>query len=160
MNGLVRSSLLHPRWGQVGGDFDHVLDGFFRPHAGRAGADPEAGIAPALDIAETDTAYEVVVDLPGVAKENIEVTVQDGVLTITAESKSAWEETGTDKGEEKKAGRVIRRERRFGKYVRSLNLGSDVDETAVKARSRDGVLTVEIPKAAAVLPRKVAVDVH
>ena len=160
MNGPIRSSLLYPRWANLGGDMDHVLDGFFRSRATTSGTGPDPTVAPLVDVIETDGAYQVVVDLPGVAKANIEVTVHDGVLTISAESKSAGPAKGAENHEEKTAGRVLRRERRFGKFQRSLNLGPGVDEGQVSARSLDGVLTVEIPKTAAALPRKVAVNVH
>ena len=84
-----------------------------------------------------------------IINDDIEVTVHDGILTLAAETKSE---------ESDESGRVLRRERRYGKYARSLNVGTEVDEESVSAEYRDGVLTITIPKAAKVLPRKIAVD--
>jgi len=90
-------------------------------------------------------------DLPGVNKDDINVTVENGVLTITAET--------TSEKEEKEGERVIRQERRYGKYVRSLRLGSEVDAGNVKANYKDGVLELVLPKAEAAKPKKISVDV-
>ncbi len=82
-------------------------------------------------------------------KEDINVTLQDGVLTINAESKV--------ESEEKKEGRVIRQERRFGRYVRSMRLGGAVDESKVQANYKDGVLELVLPKAEEIKPRQISV---
>ncbi|MFL6622824.1 MAG: Hsp20/alpha crystallin family protein [Sulfurifustis sp.] len=107
--------------------------------------------APAMDIAERDNEYVVRTDLPGVRKEDINVLLENGVLTISAERKT--------EEEQKEGERRIRREVRYGRYTRSLRLGTQVDEKAVKASYRDGVLELRLPKAEEVKPRKIAVDV-
>ena len=106
---------------------------------------------PAADISETDTEYLVKAELPGVKKEDIDVSVENGVLTITAESKSETEE--------KEGERIIRQERRYGRYLRSLRLGKAVDEKQVKASYKDGVLELILPKAEDVKPKKISVNV-
>ncbi len=78
--------------------------------------------------------------------------MQNGVLTISAESKQESEEKGK--------GRIIRQERRYGKYVRHLRLDSDIDEGKVKAHYEDGMLELVLPKVEAVQPKKIAVDVQ
>jgi hypothetical protein len=71
-------------------------------------------LVPAIDLHEDDKSYTVRAEIPGVKKEDIDVTVHDGVLTINAESRYEHEE--------KEEGRVIRQERRYGKYVRTIRI--------------------------------------
>ena len=94
--------------------------------------------APRVDIKELDGHYEITAELPGVAKEDIHVHVKDGILTLEAET--------TQEDKEEKEGKVIRQERRYGKYMRSFNLGGDVEESDIKANFVDGVLKLEAPK--------------
>ena len=132
------------------GYFDNsgdVLNGFFRtPVAYRSAR--KARI-PAVDVTETDTAYQAKAELPGIRKENLDVTVDDGVLTIKAER--------NDNEEQTENGQLIRRERSTGKFVRSLRLGGNVNEETITAEYRDGVLHITLPKAREVQPRKVEV---
>ncbi len=93
---------------------------------------------PAIDVHEEDGLYRVKADLPGVAKDDIQVTLENGVLSISAETHQ--------QSEEKKEGKVIRRERHEGRYSRSFSVGSNIDASAIKARFEDGVLTLELPK--------------
>jgi len=129
------------------GDFDDMFDEFWRP-ARREGA---GAFAPAVDVSEKEDAFHIRADLPGVKKDDLEITFQDGVLTINAE-------TSEEKREEKE-GRVIRQERRYGKFVRSMNLGDAVDPDKIKADYKDGVLDLVLPKAEKVKPRKIDVKV-
>jgi len=133
-----------------GNDFNDVFESFFRPTRSVEEATSE-NLVPALDIREREHDFLVHADLPGVKKENIDINLENGVLTITAESK---QET-----EEKDGERLLRQERRYGRYVRSLRLGNDIDGTKVKASYDDGVLEVTLPKAEASKPKKIAVDV-
>jgi HSP20 family protein len=104
-----------------------------------------------VDVAETDIAYLVKAELPGIRKEDLDVTVDDGVLTIKAEHNDNQEQTEN--------GQLIRQERSYGKFVRSLRLGANVNEETITAKYRDGVLHVTLPKAKEVQPRKVEVSV-
>ena len=94
--------------------------------------------APRVDIHEVGDHYEITAELPGVDKNDIQIHVKDGILTLEAET--------TRKEEEKEAGKVIRQERRYGKLMRSFNLGADIDEADIKASFVDGVLTLRAPK--------------
>lgn len=132
-------------------DFDRALDGIFWPRR-PAPVDAERALVPPVDVAETDCAYVVEADLPGVSKDDIEVTIKDGVLTISARRGNG---SNADAG-----GRVIRRERRRGKFVRSLRLADDIDDSGVVAEHKDGVLVLTLPKAEAARPRKIEVEVH
>lgn len=138
--------------GFFGDDIDRVFEGFFRPLGWVEEAKAEA-LVPATDIREREHEYVVCTDLPGVKKEDIDVTLENGVLTITAESKS-------EKEEKKEDGRLLRQERRYGRYVRSLRLGTEVDSAKLKANYKDGVLELILPKAEAAKPKKISVDVH
>ena len=85
------------------------------------------------------------------AREDLNVTINDGVLTINAERK--------EEKKDEKDGRVIRQERYYGKFVRSLRLGSDIDEGRIEAEYENGVLNLSLPKTAEVKPRKVDVKI-
>ena len=89
--------------------------------------------------------------MPGVRKEDLDVAVDDGVLTIKAEHNGNQEQTEN--------GQLIRQERSYGKFVRSLRLGTNVNEETITAEYRDGVLHITLPKAKEVQPRKVEVSV-
>ena len=134
------------RW--LDDDFGDFFEGFFRP---ARSIEPTRNVVPAVDVSEDDNGYVVRAELPGVKKEDIDVTLEDGVLTISAETKS--------ESEEKEGERVIRRERRYGKYARSLRLGTQVEEGKVKANYKDGILELALPKSEAVKPKRIAVDV-
>ena len=148
MNNLIYPEERYLRSGQFD-NFGDVLNGFFRlPLTHRS---VRKDRIPAVDVAETDTAYQVKAELPGIRKEDLDVTVDDGVLTIKAEHNDNQEQTEN--------GQLIRQERSYGKFVRSLRLGANVDEETITAEYRDGVLHITLPKAKEVQPRKVEVSV-
>ena len=111
----------------------------------------ETAKMPAIDVSENEGAYLVKAELPGVAREDLNVTINDGILTINAERK--------EEKKDEKDGRVIRQERYYGKFVRSLRLGSDIDEERIEAQYENGVLNLSLPKTAEVKPRKVDVKI-
>ena len=90
------------------------------------------------DIRETDTNYELAIDLPGFKKDEINLDIKDGYLTVSAEK-------GLDKKEEDKKGRVLRQERYAGVCSRSFYVGN-VKPEEVKAKYESGVLSVVLPK--------------
>ena len=92
------------------------------------------------DIRELDNGYEVVVDLPGFTKDEVQATLENGYLTISAEK-------GLDKDEkEKETGRYIRRERYAGACSRSFYVGKEVHQDDIKAEFKHGILTLFVPK--------------
>lgn len=91
------------------------------------------------DVHETETGYEIDMDLPGFKKDQIQLELENGYLTITASK-------GLDKDEKTKAGKVIRQERYAGAMQRSFYVGEHVTEENVKAKFEDGVLHLEVPK--------------
>jgi HSP20 family protein len=152
MSTLIRRADRSPmrRMGLWGDDLDRVMEGFFRP-LGWPEEAASVDLVPAMDVIEREDAFIVKTEMPGVKKDDIKITTEDGVLTISAETRSETEE--------KKEGRVIRQERRYGKYVRSLRLGTGVDSRNVKASYKDGILELTLPKAEEAKPKKISVSV-
>jgi HSP20 family protein len=114
------------------------------------GSELLGGWAPALDLSQDKDNVFVKVELPGMKKEEISITLHEGVLTISGERKHE---------EEKKAGDVFRSERFFGKFHRSVALPAAVKTDKVAAAYKDGILTVTLPKAEEAKPKQIAVSV-
>jgi HSP20 family protein len=102
-----------------------------------------------VDVKEDDKAYTVHADIPGVKKEDIQVSIEGNQVSISAESR-------TEK-EEKKGEKVIRSERYCGKVARSFTLAHDVDEAKSEAKYADGVLELTLPKKAVSTTRKLEI---
>jgi HSP20 family protein len=149
MNALIRTPArgVTRRWND---EIDNLFEGFFRP---MRWVEEEAaqGLMPRLDVVERDNEFVVQAEMPGIRKEDIEITLEQGVLTISGESRS--------EKEEKEGERIVRQERRYGKYIRSLRLGKDIDDKKVKANYRDGILELVLPKQEEVKPKKISVNV-
>ena len=142
-SGLVRRPVAG-----IFGDFDSLVDSFFLPLR-EAGVKPGASLVPAMDVVEKDDRYEVEVELPGVKKEDVNISLQEGVLTINAGNRR--EKT------EERDGRVISRELRRGEFVRSLRFGSAIEESGIDAGFSDGILHIRLPKAQEAQPRRIEV---
>jgi HSP20 family protein len=128
------------------------IDRFFNdvwPQLGSSTA--ETFFAPRVDIKEAGDHYEITAELPGVDKKDIHVHVREGVLTLEAET--------TKEESEKKGDKIIRQERRYGKFMRSFNLGADVSESDIKASFKDGVLRLEAPKIVEKVQERRRIDV-
>jgi HSP20 family protein len=128
---------------------------FSRPALPRTnGNDKETMIVadwvPSVDVSETDGDYQIKAEIPDVKKEDVKVTVEEGVLTIQGERKQEKEEKG------KKYHRV---ERSYGRFVRSFTLPDLVDEEKVKAEFKDGVLNLQLPKSEKAKPKAIEVAV-
>lgn len=105
---------------------------------------------PTVDISETEGEYVIKAELPEVKKEDVKVTVENGVLTLQGERRQEIEEKG------KKFHRV---ERSYGSFARSFTLPESVDDVAVKAEFKDGVLNLRLPKTEKVKPKAIEVRV-
>ena len=105
---------------------------------------------PSVDISETDTEYLIKAELPEVKKEDVKVTLQDGVLTIQGERKQEKEE------KRKKFHRV---ERSYGSFVRSFTLPDYVDDTKARAEFKEGILNLHLPKSERTKPKAIEVKV-
>jgi HSP20 family protein len=119
-----------------------LLEEFFQPSTG----EPRDGSFP-IDIEETATGYQLTVDLPGLEKSDIGIDLHENTLTISAERK---EERATD-------GRLLWRERAFGKLSRTVQLPQAVDPDAVKATYVNGALQITMQKLAATKTKKISV---
>ena len=116
-----------------------------------------------VDITESDSELTVKASLPGYSTEEVKVHIDDGVLTIEAEHEEESTTEGAEGAENGAANgdapRYIRRERSFGSVRRSFTLPTDLRDGDLKAKLRNGVLTVHIPKAEAPTPTVIDVEV-
>lgn len=106
------------------------------------------GLVPRLDLRTTDDAVVVEAELPGVRREDVELTLDEGSLVLKGEKRDRWSDT---EGDDAPASPEVHRvERSFGAFERHVPLPVEVDEAAVKATFVDGILTVTLPKATVV----------
>ncbi|MGC3957701.1 MAG: Hsp20/alpha crystallin family protein [Verrucomicrobiota bacterium] len=110
-----------------------------------------SGWAPALDVYEDKDNYVVKAEVPGLKKEDIIVSLQDGTLSISGERKS---ETKHEEAS------VYRTERSFGRFQRTVALPTAVEADKVKAAYKDGILTITVPKAEEAKPKQIKVSVN
>lgn len=108
----------------------------------------ESNPAPRTNISETDTAYELAFELPGLEDKDIHVHMQDQTLTVTAERQDQREAQGK---------RWHRVEHRYGRFSRTISLPHDAANTGIEAVYQKGVLTVTVPKAPESRPTKIQV---
>jgi len=127
-------------------DFDSLLSQVLAPSFARSVSGARSGSGPQapLSVWEADDAYHVELDVPGVSKEQIDVTFEKGTLQIVAERKQPAEE---------RAG--LHEERVYGKVTRSLNLSDSVDPDSIAAELNDGVLRVTVAKVPEIQPRRI-----
>jgi HSP20 family protein len=124
---------------------DDLFRGFFRPVRGEREA-----VSIKLDVAEKDGAYVVKAEIPGVSKDDIQVSIEGNQVTIGAEVKR--------ENEKKEGERVLHSERYYGSAFRSFTLPSDLDEEASKAKYENGVLELTLAKKPAVAGRKLTIQ--
>lgn len=118
-------------------DMNRLFDGFFGRREPARTANGLQRWVPAMDLVETDEHLVLRADLPGLERDDVEIEVKDGVLTVSGERKAEHE----DKGEG-----YHRVERSFGRFSRSLGLPQGVDASQVEASFERGVLAVKVPK--------------
>jgi HSP20 family protein len=119
-------------------EMDQLFDGFLRDgFPTQRMLSGKSELFPHLDVKENDTAILIEAELPGLAEENVDLTLQDGILSITGEKKF-------EQSEEKDSYHV--KERRYGSFQRMLRLPDTVDEEKVEAKFEKGVLKVTLPK--------------
>jgi len=127
---------------------DSFLDTEFRSWPGRA----VESWSPRVDIVEEKDRYRLHADLPGLTREEIKVSVENGVLSVSGERKV--------EKREKKDGDYQYFERSYGSFCRSFNLPDHVDANAIKANYTNGVLELELPKTEKALPKQIEVKVQ
>ncbi len=117
--------------------FDNLFDAFFGDDSRLPVLSGNAVFSPRIDVKEDDNSYEVSAELPGLEEKDIELTVDDGKLVLRGE-KSATSE--------KKEGQYFRQERTYGRFERAFYLPDGVQDDAIKAKFKNGVLTLHLPK--------------
>jgi len=128
-------------------EIDRLFDDFGRGLAAPAGSGP-AALIPDIEVAETDKQIEVTVELPGLERKDVDISLEGNTLTIRAEKKAETEQK--DKN-------VQLSERSYGMFLRVLELPVTVDPSAVQATMSNGVLKISIPKPAQSQPKKIEV---
>ena len=129
------------------GDLDRMMDAVFGDFSNLR----SASRIPAVDVSETDTEYLVQADIPGFAENEVEIKVDDQLLTISG--KHAEAESKTEAKE--KAPAWLIRERRSASFVRSFTLPADVEKEQIEAKVANGVLTIHLPKSPKAQPRTI-----
>lgn len=105
--------------------------------------------APRMDVEETDDAYIIHADLPGIDKKNLHISLQDNVLTIKGERKYE---------EKKETKNHFQLERAYGNFYRTITLPEKVKEEEIKAKYKDGVLTITLPKSEEAKPKMIEIQ--
>lgn len=145
MNGMSR---YYPR--DVAGLQDEVERMFRHVFSGEGETPSTAGAwSPALDVEEDEEAFTLHVELPGVDPQDVEVSLEENVLTIGGERRFY---------DERSQEGFRRIERRFGRFHRSIRLPDRVAGDQVKAQYKEGLLTIEVPKAEEAKPRRIEVQ--
>lgn len=143
MNSLSRISTLDDA-------FDDILQGFFRPVRSGQGGATTGAVQPRIDVWARDDAFAVTVELPGIKRENIDISISGNEVSISAEA--------TEVREQGEKVRQLYGERRYGKYQRTIVLPHEVDQNQCQAKYNDGVLELVLPFNPNVMPKKIQVS--
>ena len=131
--------------------FDTMVESQFPEIIDQVGVKPYQGTAyPKVNVYEYDDKVGIVAEIPGLDKGQLNVDVEDGVLTISGDKHGVWEEDGA---------KVLRRELKASSFKRSFTLGELLDGGSIKANFKDGVLSIEIPKMEPAKPKKHSVKI-
>ena len=131
--------------------FDSMVESQFPDIVKSVGVKPYQGSAyPKVNVYEYDDKVGIVAEIPGLNKKQLNVDVEDGVLTISGDKHSTFEEDGA---------KVIRRELKQSSFKRSFELGEQLDGDSIAANFKDGVLSVSIPKIEPEKPKKTFVKI-
>jgi HSP20 family protein len=132
--------------------FDHFnndMKDYFTNTRRKVAATQERDLAPAVDIREEESRYLLSADIPGVEREKIEITLEEGVLTLKGERRGESATNGQN---------YRRRERRQGAFIRQFSLPETVDTQNISATVKDGVLDIVIPKQAKPQPTRITIN--
>jgi HSP20 family protein len=131
-------------------EINRMFDNFFHGDLTDSTSAFTSAWVPAVDIAEHDNDFVVRMELPGVTKDDVKITMQEGTLTVRGEKKQEKESRGSD---------FHRVERSYGSFQRSFALPTAVRADGIDATFRDGVLTMSLPKAEEAKPKQIDVKV-
>lgn len=131
-------------------EIDRVFDRFF-PDRDQEGdtTSPQTVWRPRMDLIETDEAYRLHLDMPGMSKDDLTISYQDNELTVSGERTSDRREEGEE---------YVRVERSFGHFRRSFTLPNSVEADNIQAAYDDGVLTLTVPKTETEKPRQIEIQ--
>ena len=127
-------------------NMDRMLENFF---SNPAGFEQGANLGLPLDVVENQDAYIIRAEVPGLKPEDLDITLNNNLLTIRGETKSEQEHEGE---------RFHLRERQFGSFARSISLPSTVDANAIDANYNAGILTLRLPKAENAKPKRISIN--
>ena len=131
--------------------FDKVMDTHYPEVIDQVGVKPFQGSAyPKVNVYEYDDKVGIVAEIPGLTKKQLNVEVEDNVLTISGDKHSVWDDAKA---------KVLRRELKQSSFKRSFTLGELLDGDSVKANFKDGILSIEIPKTEPVVPKKHSIKI-
>ncbi|OEY66151.1 Hsp20/alpha crystallin family protein [Marinobacter sp. X15-166B] len=144
------------RWNPID-EFENLLDrynrhfGMVRRNDDRDGMFSRSDWAPAVDIKESEQCFTIEAELPGMQREDVKVTIHDGVLAVQGERKRE-EESGDEKHH--------RIERVYGSFTRRFTLPDNVDQDTISASFKDGILTLTLTKVEPAEPKAIEVEVN
>ena len=131
--------------------FDQIIDKHYPEVTDQIGVKPYQGSAyPKVNVYEYDDKVGIVAEIPGLDKKQLEVSVEEGVLTIAGDKHSAFENDGA---------KVLRRELKQSSFKRQFELGDMLDGENIKANFKDGILSVSVPKIEPEKPKKHTVKI-
>ena len=130
-------------------DVDRLFDGFFDRSLFRIPAEDRKW-NPAVDIRETENEYTVLAELPGLDKDNVKISYEDGIVTLRGEKKLEKED---------KRKNYHRVERSYGTFERSFRLPASVEVDKIKASFKDGVLNLQLPKTENAKPKEIPIAI-
>ena len=130
--------------------FEDAFDDLFRGFAATPSVVRNGSAQFRVDVTENDNAYNLLAEIPGVKKDDIQITIDGDTVAIAAEVRN--------EKEVKDGQRVLRTERQYGKAYRAFALGQPVDEAAASAKYSDGVLELTLPKKAAAQAKRVTIQ--
>jgi HSP20 family protein len=130
-------------------EMDRLFHDFQPGRASGAEGDAEQAVwAPRADMAETEDAFVIALDVPGVSEGDLQITLEEDTLKVSGERQF---------NRERHEGQFHRIERSYGRFYRAFRFGSPIDANGVEADAEDGVLTIRVPKAEASKPRRIEV---
>ena len=133
-------------------EIDRLFEGFSRGFSGF----PAREVMPSMDLSETDKEIEITAELPGLERKDVDISLEDDVLTIRGEKKTeSVQDNKKDKGSDNKNYHLS--ERSYGMFYRVLQLPPGIDPSTVKATMSNGVLKITIPKPARTQAKKIEV---
>ena len=129
---------------------DHWLNDMFDGYLSESGTEFARFTPLSMDVVESDQAFEITADIPGIKSDEIDIEIHNNTLTIRGERKHEFEESDKEK-------KVHRFERQFGSFSRSITLPSTCDDNAAVAEVRDGILKITVPKSENARGKKIRV---